>query len=209
MRVRLTQRDERLLAKLAASRWLTTSQIQRFFFPLASRDAVRKRLRKLAFARHLHSQQPHQMAEALYSVGPKGKLVLKGKGMEVALERGLPKQLQHFIGINDIRIAVECSGSPVIYFFAAWELGRLRWICPVIPDAIFALGNGYRSTFVVEYDRGTETNEQFSRKMQAYERGLDGFLFDAVLIVTDTQGRLETLGRHLRKHTLPAKPLLG
>ena len=64
-----------------------------------------------------------------------------------------------------------------------------------------------RSTFMVEYGRGTETVEQFSRKINFYERGLDGFPFDAVLILTETQGRLDVLARTLRKKRFLAAPL--
>jgi hypothetical protein len=149
------------------------------------------------------------MTEALHTVGPKGKPVLEGKGVEVDLEKAPPKQLEHFIGINDIRVAVECGGLRIVYFFAAWELGMLGWLYQVIPDAVFAVENGGRSTFVVEYDRGTETMEQFSKKIRAYERGLEGFPFDAVLIVAETEGRLESLCRYVRKRTFSERTFLA
>ena len=199
MPARLTQRDERLLAKMAAARWLTTSQIRRFFFREATLDAVRKRMRKLLAGGYLSSYRANRMAEAIHTVGPRGKLALERKGLEVELERKPPDQLAHFVGVNDIRMAVECAGVPIVYFFAAWELLRLGWSHPVIPDAVFAFQQGKRMTFVVEYDRSNETVDQFFMKLRFYQEGLGSFSFDAVVIVTDTQGRIETLGRYLRK----------
>lgn len=209
MTVRLTERDVRLLAKCRVARWLTTTQVQKSFFSKATPDAVRKRLRKLTESGYLQSYQPNQMTEALHALGPKGKPVLEGKGFEVDLEKAPPKQLEHFIGINDIRVAVECGGLRIVYFFAAWELGALGWLYQVIPDAVFAVENGGRSTFVVEYDRGTETMEQFSKKIRAYERGLEGFPFDAVLIVAETEGRLESLCRYVRKRAFSERTFLA
>ncbi len=208
MSVRLTERDLRLLAKCAPARRLTTSQIQRGFFPTATPDAVRKRLRKLAEGGYLRSYQPNQMAEALHALGPQGKPVLEGKGLTVEVEKGVPKQVEHLVGINDIRVAVECGGIPVVFFFAAWELGSVGWFYHVIPDAVFALQVPRRLTFMVEYDRGTETVGLFSKKIRSYEQGLDGFPFDAVLIVAETEGRLESLSRAIRRQAFSERTYL-
>lgn len=203
--MRLTKRDERLIGKLAVARWLTTGQVHRLFFSQASLDAARKRLRKLARARWLRSYQPHRMAEAVHTTGRRAVVFLEDKGINIHLEQRLPKHLEHLIGINEIRIAVESAGIPLAYFFAAWELSRLDWRYPIIPDAVFALDQGRRMTFAAEYDRGSETIEQFSRKIRLYEDYRQELNFDMVLIVSETQPRMKALSRYLSKRGLPAR----
>jgi len=208
MSVRLSERDLRVLAKCAVSKWLATSQLQRLYFPDVSADAARKSLRRLSHAEYLISFRENPMAEALYAVGSKGKAVLATRGLEVDVCRSPPGQVEHLVGINDIRITVEAEPSRVAYFFAYWELAQLQWDHAVIPDALFALMLPERRTFVVEYDRGNETREQLTRKFLAYGEGLSGFLLDAVILVTDTPERLETVRHHLR-HRLVSVRLLG
>ena len=208
MSLPLSERDLHVLAKCAVSKWLSTSQLQRLYFPDVTADAARKSLRRLSQAEYLLSFRENLMAEALYAVGSKAKALLATKGLEVELCRTPPGQVEHLIGINDIRIAVEAEPSRVAYFFAFWELPQFQWDHAVIPDALFALMLPERRTFVVEYDRGNETREQLSRKFLAYGEGLSGFLLDAVILVTDTPERLETVRRHLR-HPVISLRLLG
>src|SRR5207249_7327845 len=105
-------------------------------------------------------------------------------------ERQPPKQLEHFIGINDLRIAAERS-TELDYFFACWQLPGLGWSHAIIPDAVFSLAH---HTFAVEFDRGKEGIRYFMRtKLAAYLRGLEGFPLAAVLIVTDRQARMVSL----------------
>ena len=191
--MRLTKRCLALLKLLRAARWLTTSQIRRRFFAGATDDAAQKRLRKLVQAGYLVVFRVSRMSEAMFALGREGKRVLERAGTdEVELERRVPKQWEHFVGINDVRIAVELSGS-VSYFFACWELTALSWRCPIIPDAVFSLGE---RRFAVEFDRSFENIPFFLRtKMAAYRRGLDGFPLSAVLIVTDRRARLESLAK--------------
>lgn len=203
MPVRLTNRDERMLAKLVPARWLTTRQVRRLFFADASLSAARRRLRKLAGARYLRAYREHRMAEALYTLGPKGEVVLEEKGLDFRREQTPRKQLAHFVGVNDLRIAVERSSTPVVYFFAAWELASLGWTYRVIPDAVFALDGGKRRTFLAEYDRSNEPVHDFAKKLRCYQGGLQGFPFDGVLVLTKTQGRIVSLRRHLLRHNLP------
>lgn len=202
MSVRLNQRDQRLLTKLVAARWLTTRQIRSLFFPNATLDATRKRLRKLAYEHYLRAYQPHQMAETIHTLGLKGRLVMEGKGLEVDLERGEPKQIRHYEGINAIRLSVETSGVPVVFFFAAWELARLGWTWPVIPDAVFSIKQGKNLTYAVEFDRGSEPIKKFARKIGLYQ-GIQGVQLKAVLVVTETVGRIRILARYLPKFCSP------
>ena len=192
-----------MLAKLVAARWLTTRQFRRFYFSAASLSAVQRRLRKLVGARYLRSYREHRMTESLYALGPKGEVVLEEKGLEITREQMPKKQLQHFIGINDLRISVECSSMPVVYFFAAWELASFGWAYQLIPDAVFAVDDGTRRTFLAEYDRSNEPVQGFAKKLRLYANGLEGCHFDAVLVLTRTQGRIASLHRHLHRHGLP------
>jgi len=197
--VRLSERDIRVVSKCAVSKWLTTGQLARLYFPKVTPDAVMKSLRRLVEAGFLVTHREHRMAEALHGLGPKGKALLEAKGVSAEVTRRPPRQIEHMVGINDLRVAVEVGPLRVAYFFAAWELPGLGWVHPVIPDAIVGLHIPERRTFLVEYDRGTETLPTLVGKLRGYEGGLTGVPFRALLLVADTVARLETLTRHIRK----------
>ena len=206
--VRLTERDLRVIGKCAVAKWLSTQQLQRLYFGEVTADAVRKSLRRLAEEGYLFSFRANQMSEILHAVGPKGRTLLKTKGLDSDDPgRTPPRQLEHLLGINNIRIAVERGSEPVAYFFAAWELPRLGWSHPVIPDAVFGIKDGRRRTFLVEYDRGTETLPVFLRKLRSCDSGLFGVSYDAILVFADTEQRLEGLSRGLRGNL--TRPVLG
>jgi len=207
MNVRLTQRDHGILAKCAVCRWLTTTQLQRLYFRNASLNAVQKRLRILTDAGYLRSHRENQMAEAVYAVGAKGKPVLEERGSEAVIT-DVPKQLEHLMGINGIRVALETSGLPIMYFFAHWELGSLGWAFPVIPDAVLALATQQRQHFLVEYDRGTEPLKIILEKLRAYNEGVPGFAADGVLLIMEENRRFDRLGRELRREGI-ALPCLA
>jgi len=202
MNARLTDRDLRLLVKCAICRWLTTGQIQRLYFSKATLNAVQKRLRKLSDAGYLRSYREHPTAEAVHALGPKGKPLVEEKGVEAAAASEIPQQLPHLLGVNEIRIAVETSTVQVAYFFAYWQLANVGWSHSVIPDAVFAVRTPERRTFVIEYDRSTETLGKLLLKLRSYDRGLAGFPFEAVVIVTERDRRVELLSRELRRANL-------
>ncbi len=202
MTLRLTDRDVRMLVKCAVCRWLTTAQIKRLYFPEVTLNAVQKRLRKLSDAAYLRSYREHPTAEAIHAVGPKGKPLVEEKGVEVALAGEVPRQLEHMLGVNDVRIAVETNAARVAWFFAYWQLADLGWSYGVIPDAVFAVRTPERRTFLSEYDRGTETLEKLIRKLRWYDRGLEGFPFEAVLVITQRARRLDLLSRELQRGNL-------
>jgi hypothetical protein len=180
-----------LLRLLSAARWLTTRQIHCRFFPNATMDAARKRLRKLTAGNYLVMLREGRMNQALFTLGRGGKRALEtASSTAVALERRPPTQREHFFAVNDMRIAAELAGS-LSYFFAYWELPGLGWRHPLIPDAVFSLAN---RTFAVEFDRGVEGVQFFIRtKIAAYRRGLDGLPIAAVLVVTDREPRWASL----------------
>ena len=90
-------------------------------------------------AGYLVVHREHQMAEALHGLGPKGKLLLEAKGVTAEVMRKPPRQIEHMVGINDLRVAIEVNPTQVTYFFASWELAGLGWVHPVIPDAVVGL----------------------------------------------------------------------
>lgn len=79
------------------------------------------------------------------------------------------------------------------------QLAGLGWRHPVIPDAIFAVKVPARRTFLLEYDRGTETLGKLLQKLQSYDKGIEGFSFEAVVIVTERPRRFDVLSREMRK----------
>ncbi len=207
--------------KLGAARWLTTKQIAELCFPDVSLEMARRRLRLLGEGSYVFSRQTNQMAEALHSLGPKGKELLPERGWKrpIRLERVPPKNLDHFLGINAIRVAVEKStereGIELGFFFASWELQQQGWALRLIPDAACQIGQpGKSATIVFEYDRGEESAAYVVRtKFKPYAEGLQGFPFSSVLVVVDTAGRLEQLGAVIERyiasnrHRRPAKAI--
>ena len=151
------------------------------------------------------------MAEALHSLGLKGKELLMERGWkrEISIERRPPKNLEHFLGINDIRVAVERSaendGMELGFFFASWELQQEGWTFPVIPDAACHVEHtGKPTTILFEYDRGEESTGYLVRtKFNPYARGLNGFPFSGVLVVVDSEDRLEELREHVEQTAKP------
>lgn len=198
---RLTVRDRKFLASLAASRWLTTTQAAALSFPGVSLGVVQRCLRRLRNTHYIVSLRPNRMADALHTLGVRGRAFLRSHGWErpIRLERTPPVQIEHFLGINDIRIAVERSaerdGVAVDFFFASWELAEHGWPYRLIPDAACsARFGGETRTALFEYDRGTERPAYLVRhKLRRYDRGFDGLPFSFVLLVVDTVERLELL----------------
>jgi len=166
--MRLQPRDILLLQKLGRCRWLTTSQIQRLYFPNVSLDFVRKRLRKLVRSGYFFRFQPDRMSEALYGFGKP------------------PKHIRHLIGINEIRIVAEKRNCE--FFYAYWELGQFNWEYPIIPDVVCKAGDLY----LIEYDTGSENRKQLKEKFTTY--ACFQFAYTLVL-VADTPRRLTTLQR--------------
>jgi hypothetical protein len=211
--VRLTERDLELLVRLASARWLSTRQVGTLCFPGVTERVFQRRLRLLRASRYVHSYQTNPMAEALHTLGEKGKELLLERGWkrEIRLERMPPKQSEHVLGINDIRVAVERSarrdGIALGFFFASWELQQQGWSYGVIPDAACHVERAGQSlTALFEYDRGFEPPGYILRtKLRPYGEGLDGFPFSWVVVVVETDSRLEQLRAYTALHINPEK----
>src|SRR6266404_1408161 len=100
--LRCTERDKSLIVKCGLCRWLTTTQIQRLYFPQATANAVQKRLRKLTEAGYLRTHREGLLSEALHSPGPKGKVILEEKGLTCTGGNDVSRQIPHLAGVNDI-----------------------------------------------------------------------------------------------------------
>lgn len=192
------------MGKLAAARWLTTKQIAALCFSNVTVEMARRRLRLLREKRYIFSCRANQMVEALHSLGPKGREFLIGKGWRrpIRLERMPPKNLEHFLGINDIRVAVERSAKSdsmeLGFFFACWELQQQGWKFPIIPDALCQIRcKDKPTTICFEYDRGEEPPEFVAgTKFEGYARGLGSFSISKVIVVVETGKRLKQLQRY-------------
>lgn len=200
MKLRVTPRDEGVLTDLAGARWLTTTQIHTLRFSKVSVEMARRRLRALRKTGHVFTTQANRMAEALHSLGPQGRELLRKRGWPDALrlERRPPKNLEHFLGINDIRVAVERSarstGLTVSFFFASWELQQHGWEWPIIPDAVCLIeSEGGELTIAFEYDRGEESPEIIKTKFRRYDAGLPDLPIARVVMIADTQARMKQL----------------
>jgi hypothetical protein len=198
--IRCTERDKKLIVKCGLCRWLTTTQVQRLYFPRATVNAVQKRLRKLADGGFLRTHRESILSETLHAAGPKSKVLFEENGLEYIGGNDVSRQVEHLVGVNDIRIAVETGTVPVAYFFAHWQLANVGWTHAVIPDAILGVRAPGLRNFAVEYDRATEGLSVLVTKLQTYQEGLPGFSFEAVVIITERDRRMDSLSREIRKH---------
>jgi hypothetical protein len=132
--MRLMPRDLEALRKLAAARWLTTEQLHALFFGALSSEMVRRRLRLLRKTGYLQTRQDHRMAQSLHALTAEGRRLVMAHGWEgkIKPERTLPKHLEHLLGVNHIRVAVElgakAAGWQLSFFTGNWKraAGRIR-----------------------------------------------------------------------------------
>ncbi len=195
--MQLTDRDRRVLRHLAAARWLSTGQVAALCFADVSRTMPCRRLRLMRGARFVRSVRENPMMEALHTLGARGREALAELGDERRMkpERFPPANRRHFMGINDIRVAVFRSavrdGFGLDFFYASWELQERGWPYAVIPDAVAEVSiDGTAAAAVFEYDRATEGLALVvERKLKRYAQGLDGFAFVRVITVVDEERR--------------------
>ncbi len=207
--LRCTERDKKLIVKCSLCRWLTTTQIQRLYFPGATVNAVQKRLRKLAEEGYLRTHREGILSETLHAAGPKAKAIFEANGLEYIGGNDVSRQIEHLAGVNDIRIAVETGTVPIAYFFAHWQLANVGWTHAVIPDAVFGVRGPSLRNFVVEYDRATEGLTVLVAKLRTYQEGLRGFSFEAAVIVTERDRRMDSVRREVRKRNISLPVLVG
>lgn len=194
--VEITERDLRLFQKLNAAGWLTTGQIQEYFFPGRSANAVSKRLRKLVAGKYIAIARLSSTEPALYRLAGQGKLALIEHSQlddrDITIPNQLPRKLKHFTAINDLRFYFEqligSSNVELVFFFSERELSAyylkarinsdiilpLLAIYKIAPDAIARIritseGSVRELDVAIEYDSGTEHAAFFGRtKIKGY-----------------------------------------
>lgn len=196
--IRLNSRDKKIFWSCAVCQVLTTSQVQRWHFAGASANTVQKRIRKLVEAGYLSTVETRVCKENLVILGKEGERHLKQAGWKQELKNEIPKDLEHHLGVVDIRIAVDQGltnpfGMKIRYFYAYWELGRFQWSYAVIPDAIFSLRNDFTLQVAVEFDRNTETMDVFAKKLLLYRPLILTHPISTVMIVAEKESDVERL----------------
>jgi hypothetical protein len=190
------ERDVRMFQKLNAAGWLTTRQIQEYFFPGRSANAVSKRLRKLVDGKYVAIARLSSTEPALYRLAGQGKLALIEHSQlgdrDITIPNQLPRKLKHFTAINDLRFYFEhLSGNlnvELVFFFSERELSAyypkartsadiilpLLATYKILPDAIARIriasdGAIRELDLAIEYDSGTEHAAFFGRtKIKGY-----------------------------------------
>jgi len=195
---KLTNRDMQILWSCGVSQVLTTSQIQRWHFGSTCLRNVQKRLQKLVEAGFLNVIETRVCTDNLVLLGKVGHAELQKTGWKAELRQEAPKDLQHHLGVVDIRIALDRSlpalpGMQLRYCYAYWELGQFAWSYPVIPDMIFSLRNAFTLQAAVEFDRKTEMLSVFAKKLLQYRLLLERHPLSTVLVVAEKEEDAERL----------------
>jgi len=195
---KLTSRDRNILWSCGVSQVLTTSQILRWHFGSTSLRNVQKRLQKLAAAGFLKVIETRVCTDNLVLLGREGQAELQKTGWKVELRQEAPKDLEHHLGVVDIRIALDRSlptlpGMQLRYCYAYWELGQFAWSYPIIPDMIFSLRNAYTLQAAVEFDRKTEMLNVFAKKLLQYRLLLERHPLSTILVVAEKEEDAERL----------------
>ena len=143
-------------------------------------------------------------------MGKEGQAELQKTGWKVELKKEAPKDLQHHLGVVDIRIAMDRSlqvlpGMQLRYCYAYWELGQFAWSYPIIPDMIFSLRNAYTLQAAVEFDRKTEMLNVFAKKLLQYRMLLERHPLSTVMVVAEKAEDAERLEQGLEgvRSTIP------
>jgi hypothetical protein len=207
---KLTSRDRNILWSCAVSQALTTAQIQRWHFGTTSLRNVQKRLQKLAEAGFLNVIETRVCTDNLVLLGREGQAELQKTGWKVELKKEAPKDLEHHLGVVDIRIALDRNlqampGMHLRYCYAYWELGQFAWSYPIIPDMVFSFRNAYILQAAVEFDRKTEMLNVFTKKLLQYRLLLQRHPLSTVMIVAEKDEDLERLDQGLEgvRSTIP------
>jgi len=199
---KLTSRDFKVLWSCVDCQVLSTSQVWRWHFAGITLRKAQKRLLKLTQAGYLNAIETKVCSENLVVLGRQGGEELRKKGWKDEPRKELPKDLEHHMGVVDIRIAFEkgletLTGMKLRYFYAYWELGQFHWSYPIIPDALFSIRNAYLANAAVEFDRNTYSPAVFSKKLLQYRRLIVSHPISTVMVVAEDANNLERLGQEL------------
>lgn len=162
--MRLQLRDREILDYLNKVKVLCLQQVNVKFFPGKSLDSVRKRLRKLSNLKLLRQSKTTTTTS----------MVLTLPGVS------LPKQLEHTLNINWLRLAVEKENPDFVY--SCWELRGMGWQYPVEPDLVFSIGG---KMYLAEIDTGSESSKQLKDKFNSYAMFDIDFVYTLVFVRTN------------------------
>ncbi len=191
-KVTATGRDRELFKMLASARWLSTSQIGRCFFPLASRNAVQKRLRRLVNGGLLRVARTGRTDEQYVTMTRAAAAVI---GAEVKGEKRLPAQLDHFTLINDVRIWFESQHDLRLErFWGEHEYRPFSTRNVIIPDAIVLIATGRGPLrFGIEVDCSTENAAVLAEKVRRYSQSTVSQELAGVLVWARGSRRLRAI----------------
>jgi hypothetical protein len=173
-----TERDRWLLQSIGKLRFVTTGQVLRLRFA-RSRSAANKRLRRLFDAGLVRVWVRCLEEENLYALTPAGRAALiygataEDDACALHVPRGLDRDLDHTLAINDVRIALATTLPPqdaeLLSWRSDWDL-RAQGSAHLVPDARFGVrwSDGNETTFSLEVDRNTKSVSAFLRKLLMY-----------------------------------------
>jgi hypothetical protein len=170
---RATERDGWLLESLGKMRFMRTGQVAQLGFE-GSRWAAHKRLRKLLDANLVKVWVGNLADENIYSLTPRGARLAAGEdGLEYAqVPRGLDGNLNHLLGINDVRLSVAlglaAEGHELLWWRSDWEL-RSGVRGAAVPDALFSIEiGGPPRQFALEVEHAGRSPRKFIAKILRY-----------------------------------------
>lgn len=189
--MRLTDRDLWILEALGRMRFLTTAQLARLAFA-TSRSAANKRLRQLLNTGLVRVWVRDLAQDNVYGLTEIGSRLLGSplQGGSWPVLRGLDRQLDHLLLINDVRIAFILGlvriGGELRWWKSDWEL-RAAGRESLIPDALFRIGWNGAQAYALEVDNDTRAPRAMIGKLLRYralaERGVYGIGRFITLIV--------------------------
>ena len=223
-----TPRDRRLFEALRVHSHLSTGQIRRLFFrkngSTAAAQTVSTRLRKLVDAGYLTTV----VVDRGRGAGPYAyALSLAGKALLGATSRrGRPSTgpVWHDLEVAEFRVVLsetlQRRAGRIIEWVGEPQLRALiRQPAAPIPDALVHWRLRDREgTFLLEWDRGTETLAVLTAKLSRYtsflrshghQRLLPGLGLRPRLVIVTSRSRAGRLQVHVQKHPLPVTVMIG
>jgi hypothetical protein len=175
----LAERDHWLLEALGKLRFATTGQLLRLGFA-NTRSVASKRLRRLFDAGLVNVWVRCLEAENVYSLTLAGRSVLAGtsNGHRVHVARGLDRDLDHTLAVNDVRIALATMlpalGAELTSWLSDWDLRPRGVSRRLVPDAQFTIrwSTGAETACNLEVDRRTQSTTAVLRKLMAYRAAM-------------------------------------
>ena len=174
--VQLQPRDAEMLSALARLRIASTGDIAALCFPGVRKDTVAARLRMLFDGGYLEVTARDRTSPNLYSLGPRGRDVVRQAGEAVwPVPRG---GLAHHLGIVRTWVALAATSIAGVRV----ELARPDWELraefgdrglPIVPDLFAVLMiQGVEVPFAVEVDLATEPLHVLRAKLRVYAEAL-------------------------------------